>query len=368
MQESTESKKRKFAQQFGNETDPLQEFENGFEAVNDNPFDLFIDEVVVEKDITEQSVNNYTFPIREWQEFMRKVIDRHPACPKISHVEKYARWSVEKGNSQAYVNKKLLFIGKAFDYFQNEPGFPHAKTYHPVDAAKEKIDFSQKSEKKQPYRLSKEELGEKLREIKHIRDRAIILLQLKLGLRASELCNIKLSETHINKPYLLDHYDEMGKSPSLDGRENVVYIPHNREGNKSKRSRTLPLDDEVRAVLLEYLLARPDPGEPWLFLSKSRGHKIDDTIVNDRWKQYWHPEYAESKKHRAVTSHFGRHFFTTWFRVRKDAPEELVKYMRGDKTGTGHGSYGQDAIDHYTHSYYEDIERYYRDEIFKIAL
>lgn len=367
MQETTESKKAKFAQQFGNEIDPLAKFEEGFKSVDENPFDLFIDEAVKTKDITEESINNYEYPLEEWQKFMREEIGRHPACPNISHAKKYAKWSLEKGNSPAYVNKKLLFIGKAFDYFQDEPGFPHQKEYHPVDAAKEKIDLSEEAQKP-PYRLSKKELGEKLREIKHIRDRTIILIQLKLGLRASELCNIKLSEMHITKRDVLNHYDEMGESPSLDGRENAVYIPHNRQGNKSKKSRVLPLDDELRAVLLEYLLARPDCGEPWVFLSKSRGHKMDDTIVNDRWKEYWHPEYAESEKHRAVTSHFGRHFFTTWFRVRKDGPKELVKYMRGDKTGGGHGSNGQDAIGHYTHSYYEDIEQYYRDNIFKVNL
>lgn len=368
MQDTTEDKKNKFAEQFGTEIDPLEKFEKGFESVNENPFDLFIEEVVETKDITKGSVDNYKFPLREWQEFMREEIGRHPACPKTTHVKKYAYWSLEKANSPAYVNKKLLFIGKAFDYFQNEPGFPHEKDYHPVDAAKEKIDLSDENSKKPPYRLSKEELAENLREIKHIRDRAIILMQFKLGLRASELCNIKLSEIQINQPHVLDYYNEMGGSTSLGGRKNVVFIPSDREGNKSKKPRMLPLDDELRTVLLEYLLVRPDCGEPWVFLSKSRGHKMDDTIINDRWKQYWHPKYAESEQHRAVTSHFGRHFFTTWFRVRKDAPEELVKYMRGDKTGGGHGSKGQDAIDHYTHSYYEDIAGFYQNEVFKLGL
>jgi integrase/recombinase XerD len=119
-------------------------------------------------------------------------------------------------------------------------------------------------------------------DVRHIRDRALIITGFKTLLRASEVCNIKISEVHIANSELQDHYPEMGTHPALDGRPNALYVPHDWERNKRDRPTIIPLDDELRRVLLQYLLVRPDNGEPWLFLSKTKGLKIDHTNVNDR--------------------------------------------------------------------------------------
>lgn len=47
----------------------------------------------------------------------------------------------------------------------------------------------------------------------------------------------------------------------------------------------------------------------------------------------FHLECAETDRHRAVTSHYGRYRFTTCWTVEQEANRELVKYMRGDITG-----------------------------------
>ncbi|MDY7082987.1 MAG: tyrosine-type recombinase/integrase, partial [Halobacteria archaeon] len=140
-------------------------------------------------------------------------------------------------------------------------------------------------------------------EITHIRDRAIVMLQLKLGLRATEVCNIKLSELHIDNRDLRNHYEQLGTASRLNDRENVLYIPHDREGNKSRRPRLLPLDDETRGALVRYLLIRPDIEEPWLFLSKNGRKQLRAKNINEVWKDAFHPEYAETEEHRAITSH-----------------------------------------------------------------
>jgi integrase len=176
-----------------------------------------------------------------------------------------------------------------------------------------------------------------------------------------------LADVDIQNPDLCEHYPELGSNPMLDDRPNAVYIPHDREGNKSKRPRVLPLDDGTRRVLLRYLLVRPDAAHPWVFLSKSNHVQIDDKDVNTVWKEHFRPEYDETEQHRGITSHFGRHRFTTWFRVEKDAPRELVKYMRGDRAGEQ--STGDRAgIDSYLHTYYEDIEPLYRQRIYDLGV
>jgi integrase/recombinase XerD len=211
-----------------------------------------------------------------------------------------------------------------------------------------------------------DELQDVVSDITHIRDLAIVALQLKLGLRATEVCNIKLSELHIQNSDVLDHYGGMGTARGLQGRKNALYIPHDRDGNKSRRPRLLPFDDELRSVLVRYLLIRPDNGEPWLFLSKNARQQLRKKAVNkDVWKANFHPEYAETDDHRAITSHFGRHYFTTFWRVEKDMNREKIKYMRGDTAGSATLS-DMGAIDEYIHTYFEDIEEVYREQIFKL--
>ncbi|WP_458207322.1 tyrosine-type recombinase/integrase [Haladaptatus sp. NG-SE-30] len=367
--ENIHENKSAIANAFGRTTDPLAQYEPTFHELDADPFELFIGEEVRPRGITEGSVQNYIAPIEEWQEYMADQQSRHPACPTVEQVKEYAWYCLnDRENNPKYVQKKLSFLSQAFRYFQNEPAFPHPTDFNPFEAAKHKLDLSPPP-KKEPPRLTIAELRDMMGRVKHIRDRTIITTQLKLGLRGSELCNIKLAELHINHPEVLAHYDEMGGHQMLDGRRNAVYIPHDRQGNKSRRPRVLPLDDELRRLLIQYLLVRPDNEEPWVFLSKSKGYQMDDTIVNDRWKEYWHPEYAETERYEAVTSHFGRHFFTTFWTVKKDAPRELVKYMRGDVNSGGRNMKNSgDAIDSYIHTYYEDIVELYRRKIFKLGL
>ena len=45
----------------------------------------------------------------------------------------------------------------------------------------------------------------------------------------------------------------------------------------------------------------------------------------------------------------------------------MVQYMRGDKTGNKPGE-GRAGIDHYLHTYYEDIEPLYRERIYKLRI
>jgi integrase/recombinase XerD len=82
------------------------------------------------------------------------------------------------------------------------------------------------------------------------------------------------------------------------------------------------------------------------------------------WKNAFHPEYAETDEYKSVTSHFGRHRFSTWWRVQQDVNRELVKYMRGDKLGSD----SREAIDTYLHTLFEDIEELYRENIYRLLL
>ena len=94
------------------------------------------------------------------------------------------------------------------------------------------------------------------------------------------MANIKLSELDITDHEVQRHYTDMGTASQVARFEDAVFIPSDRPGNKSERPRMLPIDDELRRVLTNYLLIRPDADEPWMFLSRTNHTQVDDETIN----------------------------------------------------------------------------------------
>jgi integrase/recombinase XerD len=363
--ESTDAKRAKLAEAFDQDLDPLAEYAPTFEQTDVDPFELFYTEVLSTRDVVESTRRDYHRLFKQWREHMLEQ-GRHPVCPSECHVKDFIRYLLEeRGNHPDTVKEKVRKLNDAYGYWQEDPTFPHPPDYNPVNLAKSKMTLAS-PEAKEPPRIPKEELRKVLSNVTHVRNRALILIQLKLGLRATEVCNIKISEISLTNTILQNHYNELGTDPMVVERENAVSIPHGRKGNKSRRTRVLPLDDELQRVLLDYLLMRPDNGQPWLFLSLTTHEQPEKQILNYVWKDAFHPEYAETEEHRAVTSHYGRHFFTTFWRVEQDLNRELVKYMRGDTPGSATID-ERGMIDEYIHTYYEDIRDVYLENIYKLG-
>ena len=363
----TENAREELAQAFDRNLDPLAEFEPTFQQTDVDPFEVYKEERLSNKDLSDAALGEYDRSFRYWKEYMEGN-DRHPACPNEEHVKGFIEHlRKDHGNVSDTIKNRLMYLNSAYQYWQDDAAFPHPTDYNPIELAKDTVNLSREEEAKEPPRLAVAELRDHVADISHIRDRLIVLLQLKLGLRASEVCNIKLSEIHLQNSDVRNHYEEMGTATALSGREDAVYIPHDRERNKSRRPRVLPLDDELRRAIVEYLLIRPDNGEPWLILSKSGRNQMQKGHINDVWTDVFQPEYAETEEHRAITSHYGRHRFTTYWRVQQDLNRELIKYMRGDTAGSATME-DMGAIDEYIHTYYEDIESLYRENIYKLNL
>lgn len=352
------SDKSVFAETFDRDTDPLAEFEEKFNQLDADPYRVFVAESVASNGVKEGTVDRYRSTWDEWKDFMASE-GRHPACPAEAHVKAWLRHEMdEKGNSPQTAKEKLRRLNKGYEYWQDDSHFPHPAGFNPFESAKKEVDLSRR-ETKEFHPLTVDGLRDVIETVKAVRQRAVIVTQLKTGLRASELGNIRLREISIENAELKGHYGELGQHPNLTGKGSAVFIPHDREGNKSQVDRILPLDGETRRVLLEWLLIRPDNGEPWLFLSDTRHDQLQKEGINEMWRDAFHPEYAETDEYRGITSHFGRHFVTTWFRSEKDIGDEKVKYLRGDKKK-------EETMDTYTHTGYRHLEEAYRKQIFNL--
>jgi integrase/recombinase XerD len=293
--------------------------------------------------------------------------DRHPACPNEAHVQAFARYELdEKGNHPDTVKEKIRKLNDIYRYWQAAPSLPHSQDFNPIALAKTTVAFGE-VESKEPPQMSVSEIREVLASVTDLRDLAIIGLQFKLGLRATEVCNLQLADIAIEEPDLTEHYLELGSNPRVADYENTVYVPHDREGNKSPRPRLLPIDPDLGEILRRYLLIRPDTDSPYVFLSQARHEPLRKQDINAVWKDAFHPEYDETDHYRAVTSHYGRHYFTTYWRVNQDLNRELIRYMRGDAAGA-ESIQERGGIDEYIHTYYEDIAEVYRKNIYSLGI
>ena len=364
---ATDAHRAELAEAFGTDPDPLAAHAPTFEATEADPFAMFEADVLAARDLVDETREHYRRVFRDWSTHMARE-GRHPACPSEDHVRRFIRHELDEvGNAPRTVRKKLERLQGVFEWWQADAAFPHSRDFDPFTTAIEKERFDGPPRKEFP-RIGLDDLREIVGDIAHIRDRAMVTLQFKLGLRVSELCNIQLADIDLGVTELERHYPSIGTNIVLAGRENAVYIPHDRPGNKSERPRVLPLDGESRRVLLRYLLIRPTIDDPWVFVSHSSHRRLKRHAVQIAWQDAFHPKYAETERHRAVSSHYGRHWFTTYWRVDQDLNRELIKYMRGDKPGGGRSIAGRDAIDGYIHTYYEDIEPVYRERIFTLGV
>ena len=357
MSEDARSRHEQLAAAFDRETDPLAKYETTFDRTAIDPFALFVDEVLAAKDITPRTRDDYDRVIRQWRTHM-DTIGRHPACPAPRHIRGFIEHERdERENHPDTIKEKLRKLREIYSYWQAVPSCPHPSEFDPFDIVRQRVSLDAPEQKPLPQ-IPLTELREFIANIDRLRNLAIVLMQLKLGLRASEVCNLVIGELDIQRDELARHYSTLGDHWMLDGRPNAVYIPHDRYGNKSGRPRVLPLDEELQTALIRYLLVRLDVDSPWVFLSQ-RGNQLQKDDVATLWRDLFHPTYAETEHHRGISSHYGRHRFTTYWRVKQDLARPLVKYLRGDRPGSVSIT-ERDGIDQYIHTYYEDIERVVR--------
>jgi len=354
------------ADAFGRETDPLQKFESTFESLDVDPFEAYIERVLIPNGATGSTLDNYRYSYHQWREAMNKY-GRHPACPNNKHVKKFVNsLREERGNVGSTIEKKVNNIQRAYVWWQSHQAFPHPADYNPFKIAKKELDLSDDSSPGDYPPLNMDELREVVRSCQHVRKRLFIVWPLKLGLRAGELLNIRIEEIALSHPTIEEWYPKIGTADPLSGYEDAVYIPSRdeRKGNKSHNPRILPLDDEAKRVLLQYLPTRPTVDNQYLIVSERTYEPIDDSDhVSAVWKEYFEDINSKYEDYRDIRSHYGRNFFTNFWKIKENIPRELVQYMRGDKLGkSGSG----EAIDEYLAAYYNDIRDLYLSRIFKL--
>jgi len=287
---------QQYADAFNQETDPLAQYNDAFQELPD-PFEVFIQNVLLNRDTITDSdtIYQYRLAYRQWRTHMNAIAPaRHPACPTTQHVKRFIEWRREvHGNSRRTIKARIAKLSQAYEYWQDKNTFPHPPDWNPFTIGRKEATLGDNSDKTY-HDLTLPELQSEFGATTNIRRRGIIGSQLKLGLRAGEVCNLCLSEIHLSHYEIQQFYSDLGTHPALEDYSGVIYIPHTRDGNKSSNPRLLPIDDELRWLLLRHLLTRPQVDEPWVFLSNRTFTKLTPQGVNREWKAAFHPKYADA--------------------------------------------------------------------------
>jgi len=205
--------------------------------------------------------------------------------------------------------------------------------------------------------------------IEHPLHRAVVVTLLKTGIRAGELANLDVRDVSIG---ILDH----DPRPRLEQKGDSLFVSPDRshgersEGeqrnasNKRKRQTVIPVDEELRDVLLRWLAVRPDTDSParpfFTHTSKKWGTRISPDAVHHIVETYarengWYRTGGSAEEN--VTPHYFRHFFTTHLRDRT-GDRGIVKYLRGDVA--------TDVIDTYTHNWGDRVRTVYEANIYQV--
>lgn len=166
---STQAQREALAETFDQELDPLAPFADPLAETGVDPFELFVTEILNTRGISPRTHELFRTVFEQWQTHMATE-GRHPACPHEEHVKRF--FAVERddrGNAPTTIKEKLRKLTQPYEYWQEDPSFPHPQDYNPFTLAREKVRF-EPTELKKPPRIPVSELREFVATVDVIRD------------------------------------------------------------------------------------------------------------------------------------------------------------------------------------------------------
>lgn len=298
----------------------------------------------------------------------------------------YTDWAEDNNLELGEVNKKEVKEFKSFllkeynnstpaSYFSRVDGIiswlnrTEEADYNPfdhVDAPKRKDDTSK-------IDVNLDDLRDAILEVKSesIELFVYIMVALKTGLRSSEIVNLDLRDVHLDHPIskampdprkeLYNHPDTLYVDSTIS-KEEVHNGEKRTDGNKENSTRKVPIDRELKSVLVWWIAMQPpseSPANPLMQRVKDpvggrySGHSMRIRVTE--WARRNNLNSADMK-HFGVDSHWCRHWFSTTLRARIDDDEVTLGSAKGYVEGL-RGDSEDSTIDTYTHEWDEVREK-----------
>lgn len=221
-----------------------------------------------------------------------------------------------------------------------------------------------------PEIISVEKMREYIQSFSHPLWETVTALMAKTTIRRGVIHNLDLQDVYLDHPACdwnvhreLRHKDQPFLYIPSEPEEGKLWEVRERvpkSSNKTSVNRTIPIDGELRDLLLRWLAVHPGPlkSDTPLFVSLFRnwGERIHAQTVQQKIRErsekmgYWYEPHDDDN----INPHYFRHWSTSVIDERLEATGEgghatTTKMLRGDK---------QETMDNYTHWSDDRIKRY----------
>jgi integrase len=306
-----------------------------------------------------------------------------------SEAKRFKRWvtdDIKKKTASIYISQidKMARFYTSHDYYQGNP----------FEGLTETIDTKNSKNRSKSYqdneRITVEDssLREAIRSTHGTQKIVLLALLVKTGVRVSEACNLNWEDITIDH----DLADDLLPEPrfELSDYSDVIYIDctktretydRNTEGNKRKVDSRIPIDAELKRLLLWHTITRErrfDDQNPVFMVNDGPGNKSSDRLaaytawkrVKELAKEYGWYETGRSEMQN-ITPHWFRAKFGSYMEKRLEAakqseksdfsakPRDVIKGLRGDVPDDVAEGYRLREDDHF---------KYIRPRQFKIGL
>jgi integrase len=322
-------------------------------------FDHYIKEQLI--DLEPNTIDNYKTAIQHCRDFLEKedisIDDNEFSKTEATEFIDYllSQDSLNKNSAIRYASK----VKTVFSFYNNAGYFE----WNPLIMELEK--YSKEPQESARREVSLEELRHHITEIDDPTLLVAVVILLKSGARRSEVINLDMRDIHIDHPI-----QETISEPRKDIRQkpDTIYIPssigedssYNGEirkgGNKRKNDTMIPIDPELKKLLIWYIaLSPPAKSEANPLLRNLANNTGTRPAPSTLWYKItdWGKEIGihQGEGGLNVDVHWFRHFFTTHM-TRRISPSDLNNYERPRKYVKGlRGDSGEDVIDMYIHDW-----------------
>jgi integrase len=263
-------------------------------------------------------------------------------------IKKWLKDMKERGLSEKSRVKDVSKLHRFFVFLTESPKYN--LKYNPVSRISKQLPRPSKQTQR-PIK-SLEEISKMIRSIFHIRDRTIVVLLAKTGIRAGELSALDLDDVNFENRALRVN-KRIGNYFDLT----IV------SGRKNRVDSSIPLDDETLRALRVYLAIRQPCSTKALFIS-DRGNRmfladIDKTVKN--WAIKTGTCKDSNRTDEKITPHFFRAWITYQLQINGCNPI-IIDAIRGDKAANMRMFYANQVLP------FEEIRREYERTVPKFGI
>ncbi len=244
----------------------------------------------------------------------------------------------DRNVSDQSIKLRVDLLRRFFDYLIEAPE-QDGVTMNPVSRIAKRLPSGRKQTQR-PFK-SVEEVGHLIKSAFNPRDRAILTVLAKLGLRGGELTGLDVPDIDFGDRTI--HIDR-----HFDDRADILIA-----GRKNGASSTLPLDDETVKVLKVYLAVRQPAGDT-LFVSRGGGRMSSGEV--GRVVGEYVTKSGILKNGERITPHYFRAWMTYSLTINGCKPE-IVQVIRGDVANTTANFYTREILS------FDDVRREYLNAV-----